>query len=68
MAGLADPEWSVLDQDAIKLTVIAAEQSNLASAPVDCFVAAAKPQFILSDAEGGVEGLLATVSLQLVCR
>ena len=26
---------------------------------MDCFVAAAKPQFILSDAAGGVEGLLA---------
>jgi hypothetical protein len=26
--------------------------------PRDCFVAAAKRQFILSDAAGGVEGLL----------
>ncbi|HYW15695.1 MAG TPA: hypothetical protein VE891_06030 [Allosphingosinicella sp.] len=29
------------------------------SRKLDCFVAAAKRQFILSDAAGGVEGLLA---------
>jgi hypothetical protein len=40
----------------------AAKQSRTtrdASSDLDCFVAAAKRQFILSDAAGGAEGLLA---------
>jgi hypothetical protein len=44
------------------LSVIASEakQSAQDRSRLDCFVAAAKRQFILSDAAGGVEGLPAT--------
>ena len=50
--------------DGVYFAVIAsgAKQSSLGTAtrsPLDCFVAAANRQFILSDAAGGVEGLLA---------